>query len=451
MKKAIALIISLVLIFALVACNKDDPAPAPSQSAATGDTAQEAPPASGGASTNVNDYWRPADGPPASYDANHEVYTMSNRLPWTGIFAPPQASRSHIEKALSTFAAKDSGNITIGYATWTVGSPYFAYLENTVRTTAEALGWTVITAVSDADVGKQIANIENFITMGVDLIIDQAHTPEAEAAVIQQAVDAGIPVIGLGMPYPDDTPVVTNAAALFYEMGFELGILVAEHFRGESVKLALNPGMPSHAISDGKTNGFIGGFVYARAIQNGEPLSREEAMLYGYNLHQESIRSAKFSDPKYNWECVASIDGFWNKEGGQKATEDILTANPDINLLFAGNDEQAMGAALAVQQAGLVPGDDIIIVGVGDCSKVALDYIENGEIFAIMLFSPITSAKSTVDLANMIINEGFDASNLPSDLSLGIDTATKANAGQWRATGDENYPAQADQPIVPLS
>ena len=440
MKKALAILLALVMIVALVACNKDsnnaDTAPPPST---------DTPPATGGASTNINDYWRPADGPPPSFAAGHEVYTMANRLPWTGIFEPPAASRAHIEKALSTFTAKAGQNITVGYATWTVGSPYFAYLERSVRETAEALGWTVITQVSDADTPRHIANIENFITMGVDLIINQAWTPEAELVVTQQAVDAGIPVIGLGMPFPAETPIITNAAALFYEMGFELGIQMAELFRGEFIKLALNPGMPSHAISDGKTNGFLGGVVYARAIQNGEPLSREDAMMYGYNLFQEAMRTSRFNDPQYNWECVNTIDGFWNKEGGQSATEDILTANPTINLLFAGNDEQAMGAVLAVQQAGLVPGDDIVIVCVGDGSKVSLEHIRDGLIHTIMLFSPMTSASSTVILANMILNQGYDGNNLPIDLALEIDTANIGNVAYWMNTGNADYPAQADQ------
>ena len=449
MKKALTILLAFAMVFALAACNGNDNNDS-NDNSTTGTSTPPVNTGDGGASRNVADYWSPADGPPTTYDINHEVYTMSNRLPWTGIFAPQEASRASIDKAIANLMTKDGSNLTIGYATMTVGTPYFAYLMTTVRDSAEALGWTVNVQVSDFDIVTHIANIENFITMGVDVIINQSLLPEAELVAVEQAVAAGIPVFGVGMTWPVGAPIITNAAALFYEMGFELGIYVAEHFRDQYVKLALNPGQPSQAISDGKTNGFIGGFVYARAIHNGQPLSREEAMLYGYNLHQETIRSARFSDPTYNWDCVASIDGGWSKEGGQSATEDIITANPDINLLFAGNDEQAMGAALAIQQAGLTPGEDVIIVAVGDCSKVALEHILDGRIFAVMLFSPITSAKATVDILDMMFNKGFDANNLPSDLFLEIDIAHRGNASQWMQTGDDNYPIQADTIIEPL-
>ena len=446
-KTALILVLVLALSAALFAGCGEKTTNTPASQPPAPATDSSPPANASSASTNIADYWTPDKGAPTTYDANHEVYTMPNRIPFSGIYMPPEASRAALNKAVKALDKKD--NVTIGYATWTVGTPFFAGMMDTIKEECDKFGWTLITAVSDADVGKQIANIENFITLGVDLIVDNAHSAEAEAIAVKAAVDAGIPVVGLGLSFPEGTPVITNCATMFYEQGFMVGIYVAEHFKGQFVKGAISPGMPGHAISDSKMNGFIGGFVYARAIQMGNPLSREDAMLYGYRLHQQTITSAKFSDPTYDWEIVASIDGWWSRDGGQKAAEDILTAHPDIQLLYTGNDEQAMGAILALQNAGLTAGKDVQLACVGDGSKDAFNNIKDGKILCLTLSSPYTWCKATTDLAYKIFVEGFDATNLPSEVYLENVLVDKTNVDKYMPTTLE-YSVLSDQVFTPL-
>ena len=441
-KIAFAIILLLAMSVAMLAgCKKETVA---QPSAVVSDT----PSASSSVSTNLSDYWSPSKGAPASYDANHEVYTMQNRIPWSGIYSPPEASRAAQNKAIK--ASDKRSNVTVGYATWTVGTPFFKGMIDTVQEECDKYGWTLKTAVSDSDVGKQIANIENFVTMGVDVIIDNAHSAEAEAIAVQAAVDAGVPVIGLGLAFPAGTPLITNCATMYYEQGFMVGIYAAEKFRGVDVIAALQPGMPSHAISDSKVNGFIGGFVYARAIQMGKPLSREDAMMHGYNLHQQTINSGKFDDPDYNWKVVAAIDGWWSRDGGQKAAEDILTAHHDIQLMYTANDEQAIGSMLAMRNAGLEPGKDIQLCCVGDGSKEALEYIKSGEILCLTLASPYTWAKACTDLAYKIFVEGYDATNLPSDVFLEDVLVDKNTVSKYIPTDGREYSILPDQVFTPL-
>ena len=52
----------------------------------------------------------------------------------------------------------------------------------------------------------------------------------------------------------------------------------------------------------------------------------------------------------------------WSAEEGKSVMETVLKANDnDIQLVFAQNDEMGLGAALAVEEAGLVPGEDVLI------------------------------------------------------------------------------------------
>ena len=445
-KKIMLFCLVAVLSVSLLAGCAPKPAndPPPSQSA----PADTSTPAAPTGSTSPGDYWSPADGAPASYNAGSEVYTMQNRVPWQGIYAPVESSRISVDKAIKADNKKDS--VTVGYATWTVGTPFFAGMHDTIKAECEKYGWTFIPAVADADINKQVANIENFITMGVDVIIDVAFSGEAEAIAIKAAVDEGIPCIGLGLPFPDGTPIVTNCATMYYEQGFMVGMYAAEQFAGKAVKAATSPGQIGHPIAESKLNGFLGGFSYMRAIQAGTPFaSREEAMLYGYELEQQIVKSAKFTDTTYNWEVVTSIDGFWSRDDGQKAAEDILTAHPDVDLIFMDNDEESQGAIMAIEQAGLVPGKDVMVACVGDASKNALELIRDGKLMCLTLASPYTWSKATTDLAHMIFVEGFDATNLPSNVHLGNVLVHKDNVTPYIPATDE-YATLPDQEFIPL-
>lgn len=392
----------------------------------------------------------PSDNADATTDASapHEIYTVDNRLPWSGLLNPDMASRADIDKAIKPDNKKD--DITVGYVTWTNGTPFFAAMSATLKAECDKYGWEFVSAVSDADIAKQVAAIENMVTLGVDIIIDNDWSIDAESVAIKAAVEAGIPVIGLGLPFPDSTPVITTAATNYYEQGFLVGQLAAQQYKDVAVKAATLPGLIGHPIAESKLNGFIGGFVYERAIQMDKPFAtKEDAMLYGYNLEQKIVKSASFSDADFNWEVVASIDGSWSQDGGQKAMEDIITAHPDINLVFTDNDQEGFGAIKAMQQAGMNVGTDVQIVSVGDGTKEALQLIKDGTYLGITLASPYTCAKACTDLANMIFNEGFDATNLPGSVQLDNILVTIDNVDEWMPT--DEYTTLPDQVFTPIS
>lgn len=384
----------------------------------------------------------------ASINPNSEVYTMANRIPWSGVFSPTVTSRDNIDKAINASNKKDK--VTVGYATWTLGTPFFAAMKDTIKTECEKYGYTLITAVSDADVNKQIGNIESFVTMHVDIIIDNALSVEAEAVAVKAAVNAGIPVIGLGLPFADSTPVITTTATNNYEAGFLVGKLAATQFKDKAIKAATIPGMIGHTISESKLNGFLGGVVYERAIQMGKPFAtREDAMLYGYKLEQQIVKNAKFSDATYKFEVVASVDGAWSQDGGMKAMEDIATGHQDINFVFTDNDQEAIGASKALTQIGMKLGSDIFLCCVGDGTKEALQMVKDGKILGLTLDSPYTWAGACTQLAYKIFHDGFDATNLPASSYLPDILCTKDNVDTYMPTQDfTTLPNQVFTPIV---
>ncbi|KMM44236.1 LacI family transcriptional regulator, partial [Cellulomonas sp. A375-1] len=73
---------------------------------------------------------------------------------------------------------------------------------------------------------------------------------------------------------------------------------------------------------------------------------------------------------------VGKASGNFTRAEGKAAMEAALQAYPDMNLLFAHNDDMGLGAIEAIEAAGKVPGKDIIIVtidGVRDGLQALVD------------------------------------------------------------------------------
>ena len=79
----------------------------------------------------------------------------------------------------------------------------------------------------------------------------------------------------------------------------------------------------------------------------------------------------------------------WSAEEGKSVMETVLKANDnDIQLVFAQNDEMGLGAALAVEEAGLVPGKDVLIATI-DGTKAALEALAAGQLSFVAEYNPL--------------------------------------------------------------
>jgi len=88
-----------------------------------------------------------------------------------------------------------------------------------------------------------------------------------------------------------------------------------------------------------------------------------------------------------NFKKVASVNGEWSIDGGNKAGMDLLQANPDINVIFAANDYMAHGAAQAAKALGL---KNIAIYGSDGDSNSGLEQIASGALKATLDTSPFS-------------------------------------------------------------
>ena len=202
---------------------------------------------------------------------------------------------------------------------------------------------------------NQIKAIRSYIQQKVDVI---AFSPVVETGwdtVLKEAQDAGIPVIltDRAVDSADTSLYVTFLGSDFVEEGRKAGEWVAQEFGTEPTNIVELQGTTGSAPAIDRKEGF-------------------EEVLAG----------------KSNFTVIASQTGDFTRDGGKKVMEAFLQQNPDIDLVYAHNDDMGLGAIEAIEAAGKVPGQDIKIVTV-DAVKDGMQALADGKINFIVECSPL--------------------------------------------------------------
>lgn len=93
----------------------------------------------------------------------------------------------------------------------------------------------------------------------------------------------------------------------------------------------------------------------------------------------------------------------WSAEEAKSVFETVLRANDnDIQLVFAQNDEMGLGAALAVEEAGLTPGEDVKIATI-DGTRGALEALAEGRLSFVAEYNPLFG-ETLLDVVNKTLN-----------------------------------------------
>ena len=202
---------------------------------------------------------------------------------------------------------------------------------------------------------NQIKAIRSYIQQQVDVI---AFSPVVESGwdtVLKEAKDAGIPVVltDRSVDSKDDSLYESFLGSDFILEGERAGDWVNTEFAdADSVKVVELQGTTGAAPANDRAEGFRN----------------------------------KVTDPKF--EIVASQTGDFTRAGGKQVMEAFLKAHPQIDLVYAHNDDMGLGAIEAIEAAGKVPGTDITIVTV-DAVKDGMTALSEGKINFIVECSPL--------------------------------------------------------------
>lgn len=263
----------------------------------------------------------------------------------------------------SSGSANADGKVTVGFSQLGAESQWRTANTKSVQDAAKAND-RITLKFSDAQQKQenQISAIRNFIQQGVDVIAVAPVVETGWETVLQEAKDANVPVVIVDREMKgkniDDlyTAWIGTDAKAEGTRGVEwLEAYLAENGReNEDLKIAHLQGTTGSSAQVGRTTG----------------------IMEGVKKHS-------------NWEIIEQQSGNFTRAEGKEVMEAFMKSSGDkINVLFAENDDMAMGAIQAIEEVGKVPGKDIIIISF-DGTNDALQQIEDGKINCVVECNPL--------------------------------------------------------------
>jgi simple sugar transport system substrate-binding protein len=220
----------------------------------------------------------------------------------------------------------------------------------------------------------QIKALRTFIARKVDCIVFTALVETGYGPVLQEAKKAGIPVIMIDrdVQASDRSLRLTIMGSDFVKEGEKAGNWLADYLKKQG-------------IDDGK-----------------KPINIVE--LQGTTGSAPAIdRKTGFGNvlkTHPNWQITRSQTGNFTSSEGKAVMEAFLKADKTIQVLFAHNDQMALGAIQAIKEAGLKPGKDIIIVGI-DGVKGAFEAMVAGEMNCSVECNPLLGPQAVQAVSDL--------------------------------------------------
>lgn len=284
----------------------------------------------------------------------------------------------------------------VGFAQTESNNPWRIAQTNSMKAEAEKLGYQLVYTDAAGSAAKQVADVNSMIAQGVDVIFLAPREEKPLIPAVMAAKKAGIPVILLDRSVDPSLAKAGEDYLTFIGSDFVLeGQRIAEwlvkNANGKSKIIELEGTTGSSPANDRK-KGF-----------------------------DEAIKAAG------GFEIVASQTGDFARDKGRQVAESLLQAHPDADIIYAHNDEMAMGAIAALEAAGKVPGKDVLVLSI-DGGKEAVQAVVDGKIAAVVECNPRFGPKAFETMQRyakgeaidpILVNEDkfYDASNAAAELA----------------------------------
>jgi ribose transport system substrate-binding protein len=273
---------------------------------------------------------------------------------------------------------------TIGLSVSTLNNPFFVDLRDGAQQMADDLGLELLVTDAQDSVSTQISDIEDLVQRGVAVLIINPTDSAAVVPAVMAANAAGIPVIAV------DRGVDGGDLAYFIASDNVAGGASAAEFICEQL-------------------GGTGAVVELEGIP-GTSAARERGE--GFNTFMtENCPGVTI---------VARQTANFNRAEGLTVMENILTAQPQIEAVFAHNDEMALGALQAIEASGR----DILVVGF-DATDDAVAAVRDCRMGATVAQQPAMLGAEAVEAAADIIESGAPAETV--DIAVGLELVTEAS------------------------
>ncbi len=283
----------------------------------------------------------------------------------------------------------------VGFAQTESNNPWRIAQTNSMKAEAEKLGYQLVYTDAAGSAAKQVADVNSMIAQGVDVIFLAPREEKPLIPAVMAAKKAGIPVILLDRSVDPSLAkagedYLTFIGSNFVEEGKRIAEWLAKNANGKSKIIELEGTTGSSPANDRK-KGF-----------------------------DEAIQAAG------GFEIVASQTGDFARDKGRQVAEALLQAHPDADIIYAHNDEMALGAIAALEAAGKVPGKDVLVLSI-DGGKEAVQAVVDGKIAAVVECNPRFGPKAFETMQRyakgeaidpILVNDDkfYDASNAAAEL-----------------------------------
>ena len=247
------------------------------------------------------------------------------------------------------------------------------------------------------DVNVQISQIEGFINEGVDAIVLLPFDGAALTEVALEAMEAGIPVVNVDREFTSPFAARTTVLGDNYGMGVSAGTYICEQIGdNKDAVVAEIAGIDALPLTTDRSNGF-------------------KDALDDCGLDVDARVAADFT-----------------VQGGEEATANLLSAEPEIDAIWNHDDDQGVGVLAAIQNADR---DEFFLVG-GAGSSNMMEEIQSGDsVVQATVVYPSTQAADGVKLARLIAQN-----KTVSDLaSIGVPRTIQLHAPVVTADNVEEY------------
>lgn len=268
--------------------------------------------------------------------------------------------------------AKDAIALVIS----TLDNPFFVTLKEGAEKQAKALDYDLVVLDSQNDPAKELANVEDISVRGVKILLIN----------------------------PTDSDAVGNAIAVANQKKLPVITLDRAANKGQVV---------AHIASDNTAGGEMAGNYIAEKLGKGAKIIQLEGIAGTSAARERGAGFAKAAQA-HDFKILASQPADFDRSKGLNVMENLLTAQPEVQGVFAQNDEMALGALRAIQAAGK---KDLVLVGF-DGTDDGVKAVKSGKMAATIAQQPEKIGEIGVQTADKVLKGEKVEASIPVELKL---------------------------------
>ena len=272
---------------------------------------------------------------------------------------------------------QEKKQLTIGLAVSTLNNPFFVDMKDGAQAAADKMGAKLVVVDAQDDASKQVSQVENLIQQKVDVILLNPTDSDGLVTAVKDANTANIPVITL------DRSVNGGTVA-------------------------------SHIASDNVAGGKMAAEYILKQLNNKGNVVELEGIAGTSAARDRGKGFHDVMDAQQAVKIVAKQPADFDRSKGLTVMENILQSQPEIQAVFAHNDEMALGAIQAIKASKR---ENVMVVGF-DGGADAVKAVNDGTMAATVAQQPKLIGEIGVQTAEKVKKGEKVEASIPAELKL---------------------------------